>query len=220
MLTLDEKQQAKADWFVERLTSRPADRSALWNLTGAVGSGKTTVLRRIADRLQLESLIPILITVPAGEIDAAPIALLETGNQLKNSGLLNGEMTVVSDPKRRWVEKMAVITDAVNRHHEEVVLLCDEPMFWYRLHESSVNDSPDDCSRKLAEWIANDAPCRRVMTGLLPSNRPVAAYAVAPRLEDGREFLASEDDWGDLGAGRLSCETPCRSHFLAGRSGK
>lgn len=153
MPTIDEKQRDTANWLVRQITTSQADRRALWNLSGAVGSGKTTVLRRVAEQLPTKNLIPIHISPPGREIDAAPIALLDIAQQLQNSGLLNGQMALLQDPRNRWEEKMTVVTDAVNSHPRDIVLLCDEPTHWYHFQQSRVDDTPDDCTaRSRSGW--------------------------------------------------------------------
>jgi len=168
--------------------------NALWQLSGADGSGKTTILRRVAEQLPSEKLVPILVSAPAGQIDSAPIALLETARQLKSNGLLNGEMSIISDPAIRWREKMAAITKVVEKNHQDVVILCDEPTNWYPFQESLVADTPGDCARSLAEWMVKDAPCRRVVAGWSSNDRP-AGRTWAPRLNDGRELLVPDMNW-------------------------
>src|ERR1700677_4628001 len=98
MMTLDARQTDTAQEIVETLKVLRPGRNALWQLSGAVGSGKTTVLRRVAELLPYENLTPIFVSAPSGEIDSAALALLETAEQLKSKGLLNGEMSIISDP--------------------------------------------------------------------------------------------------------------------------
>ena len=133
MLTLSERQVGVACKLVERLKDLSPGPSSLWNLIGAAGSGKTTVLRRVAEELHREKRwIPVLVTAPNRENDSGPIALLETAGQLKASELLNGEVAILSDPRRCWADKMAAITEVVDRHREDVVFLRDEPVLWYQ----------------------------------------------------------------------------------------
>src|SRR5271167_213527 len=90
MTTLDAIQTNRAQELVREVKALRPDTNALWQLIGADGSGKTTILRRVAEQLPSEKLVPILVSAPAGQIDSAPIALLETARQLKSNGLLNG----------------------------------------------------------------------------------------------------------------------------------
>ena len=70
MTTLDAKQTDTAEAIVGHLKDLPPGRNALWQLSGAVGSGKTTILRRVAEQLPSEGLVPIYVSAPAGEIDS------------------------------------------------------------------------------------------------------------------------------------------------------
>ena len=79
----------------------PPGRGALWNLTGSVGSGKTSVLHEIQESCWAKGTIPLMVTAPAGEVDAGPIALLEAVDQLETAHLLNGERSAINDPKLR-----------------------------------------------------------------------------------------------------------------------
>jgi len=99
MATIDQKQQRTAHWLVDQVLKAAPNRDAVWNLTGAVGSGKTSVLRLVAESLRQTSLIPVLVTAPAGEVDAAPIALFEAASHLKRAALLNGESDILTDPR-------------------------------------------------------------------------------------------------------------------------
>ena len=62
MTTLDAKQTEKAQEIVEHLKALQPDRNALWQLSGAVGSGKTTILRRVAEQLSSKGLVPIYVS--------------------------------------------------------------------------------------------------------------------------------------------------------------
>src|SRR5208282_2341247 len=98
MPTLSERQDQTAVQLVRDLHSLAPGRKALLNLTGAVGSGKTRVLRRVVEELHREKRwIPVLVTAPNRENDSGPIALLETAGQLRASELLNGEVAILSD---------------------------------------------------------------------------------------------------------------------------
>ena len=142
--------------------------------------------------------IPVFVTAPNKEYDSGPIALLETAGQLRASELLNGKVAILSDPRRGWADKMAAITEVVDRHRAEVVILCDEPTFWYQGEESPLEDTPQYSARLFAEWVASGAQCRRIITGRIPGNFRPAARARAPRLDDGRELLRHPGDWGTL----------------------
>jgi tetratricopeptide (TPR) repeat protein len=196
---LSERQDQTAVQLVRDLHSLAPGRKALLNLTGAAGSGKTSVLRRVADQMHREKVwLPLLVTAPNKEGDSGPIALLETADQLRAGGLLNGEVAILSDPTRPWAEKMAAITNAVDRNSSDVVILCDEPALWYRLEESLLAGTPHFSARAFADWIESRALCRRIITGWIPGDSRPAARVRAPRLDDGREMLLHPGDWGTL----------------------
>jgi len=199
MPTLNERQDQTAVQLVRKLHSLAPGRKALLNLTGAVGSGKTSVLRRVVEEVNREKRwIPVFVTAPNKEYDSGPIALLETAGQLSASELLNGEVAILSDPRRCWADKMAAITEVVNKHCEDVVFLCDEPALWYQGEESLLEDTPQFSARLFAEWVASGARCRRIITGWIPGDAKPADRVVTPSLDDGREMLAHQADWGIL----------------------
>ena len=160
-------------------------------------------------------MIPLTITAPAGEVDAAPIALTQVASELSSHGLLNGEIGLVSDPKRPWSEKVAAIIETVEKNREHVVILCDEPRSWYRLNQSLVDGSPDCNAQSLAEWFVNRVQCRRIVAGWISNNSPVGR-SWAPRLHDGRELLEDEADCGVLwgSAAQLRCAPGSRSRAI------
>jgi len=114
MPTLDEQQGATAEELVLQVMDLKPDQGALWQLNGAVGSGKTTVLRQVAEQLRLEEWIPLFITAPAGEIDSAPIALLETARQLKSSGGDKGSFLDLDVLRVVWVRQCRAIANNLN----------------------------------------------------------------------------------------------------------
>ena len=198
MPTLDQKQHDTAGWLVRQLRAARADQSALWGLTGAVGSGKTTVLRRVFEQLSSDHLVPVIVSAPADQIDSAPIALLETATQLNSRGMLKREMGVISDPAARWPDKVTAITNAMDRNRDDLVILCDEPTGWYHFEESLVDGSPAYWARILAERMVSGTQCRRIVAGWFPNLQPAGRIS-APRLSDGREFLATDSTWDGLG---------------------
>jgi len=198
MTVLDEQQHEVADWLANSLKKVPANRRALWQLTGAVGSGKTNVLRLLGPRLLHLGLKPIFISAPADEVDSAAIALLETASQLEAYGLANGDLAAVRDPKSRWDNKLNAVTTAINKHLHDVAIVCDEPHRWYHTSHSDLDETPDHAARSFAEWIAKDARCRRVISGWIPDDTTPLGTTGAPRLPDGREVLTNGFYWGSL----------------------
>ncbi len=180
MANLDDKQNATAARLVEQIRDARANSSAVWNLAGTVGTGKTSVLRLVRQMLATD-LVPLMVTAPGDEVDAAPIALLEMAGQLKTANLLNGEMATIDDPSRAWADKFDAVTNVVEKNWERVVILCDEPTRWYHQHKSLLGDTPDAIARKLAEWISEQTRCRRVISGWIPGNVSALHRTFAPR---------------------------------------
>ena len=202
MATINEKQRDFARNLVEQVVRAPSGRDALWNLTGSVGSGKTSVLHLIQESCWAKQTIPLMLTAPGGEVDAGPIALLEAVDQLDAAHLLNGERSAISDPKLRWPDKMAAITAVIERNHNSVILLCDEPSLWHRTPQASLEDTPEHCARSFADWIARRSTCRRIVSGWVDEDVPVRGRPPVPRLDDGRSFLAESSYW--LSAGNVA----------------
>src|ERR1035438_4021755 len=142
MKAIDDQQRATADLLVRDLLDTPAAPRAVWNLAGTVGSGKSLVLRMIQQSLTERGFSPLMVNAPAGDVDAASIALAGTASQLKTASLGTGEMAAFCNPEVTWIDKMAAIIGAVDRNSEKVVVLCDEPRGWYHHHESFIDDSP------------------------------------------------------------------------------
>lgn len=176
MSGLDELQNELAEALVEELLSPlGTGQSALWNLTGAVGSGKSTTLRLVETKLrESKSLIPIHLQAP-GEVDSAPIAILSAATQLKAHQMLNGELERICDPRLTLAEKLTALGPTLEKHRNDVVLICDEPLYWQRKEWGD--------SQNLGRWLVREVPCRRLISGRLPtSDNPdrVARVKVGP----------------------------------------
>jgi hypothetical protein len=216
MTPINDKQRDFAGKLVEQVFHVPAGRDALWNLTGSVGSGKTSVLHLIQEAFWKKEMIPLMVTAPAREADAGPIALLEVVDQLPPH-LLNGEHSAINNPKLRWTDKMAAITAVIERNHNSVVLLCDEPTLWHLTPQASLEDTPEHCARSFADWITRGSTCRRIISGWVDEDVPVRGRPQVPRLDDGRSFLVESSNWSSAGSvasslkNELNQELPERS---------
>jgi hypothetical protein len=189
MATINEKQLSFANQLVEQVVQVPPGRDATWNLMGSVGAGKTTTLHLVQEALRQRGVIPLMLSALAGEVDAGPIVLLEALDQLRFAHLSNGESELVSDPRVRWLDKLAAMTAVIERNHESVVLLCDEPSLWHRASQSTLEDTPEHCARSFYDWITKESTCRRIVSGWLEEDVPVRNRRFVPRLDDGRAFL-------------------------------
>ena len=108
MPTLDKMQETVAEWLVEQMLESNPGQSNPWNLVGAVGSGKASILRRVQQRFRNSQRVPIEMKGPLGETDSAAIAPLSTATQLKQHDMLNGELEVIRNPQRPLQEKLAI----------------------------------------------------------------------------------------------------------------
>src|SRR5438552_3754022 len=135
MATINDKQYDTATWLAAQVREASPGRTALWNLAGAVGAGKSAVLRKVHELLQHDGLTPILASAPGDQVDAASIALLEMTDQLPAKSM-NGESAVVGDIRRSWSDKVQAFARVVDRNAPSIVLLCDEPTRWYHQDEA------------------------------------------------------------------------------------
>lgn len=200
MRTIHERQRELAERLVEDVVRTRPDRDTLWNLNGTVGSGKTTILQIAQTSLWEKKLIPVTVNAPHGEADAGPIALLEIVDQLEGAHLVNGERSVIDDPRIGWSQKLETITTSIERNHTSIVLLCDEPALWYGVPHASLEDTPEHCARSLAEWLARGPTCRRILSGRLDEDVPILRRVRAPKLEDGRSLLVEPELWFSVGS--------------------
>lgn len=196
MSALTERQRATAESLASEVLQTPPGPSALWNLTGVVGSGKSTVLRAVAEPLRAAGQVPVVIAAPSGEADAAPIALLEAAGQLKAAGFLNGEIHKVSDPSTPWHDKVDAVTSVFDANYTKIVILCDDPTHWYR-HQAEPGEELASWGRRLAEWTINFTRCRRIISGYVSEVYASRGWREVPRLKDSHEFIESHD-WGKL----------------------
>jgi hypothetical protein len=161
-------------------------------------------MRLVAKSLRDQGLVPVVVSAPADEVDSAAIALLTTASRMKEEDLLKGELITLTDPRQPWSAKLDALTGALDSHFDRVVLLCDEPGRWYRPSESTLDDTPDYCARSYADWIVKETNCRRVVSGWVSGFVQSDQRVWAPRLDDGRTFLAENGGWGEASQGAES----------------
>lgn len=196
MSTIYEKQHDVAAWIVRQSMSATADSAAVINLRGAVGSGKSTVLRLAAQALRQRDVTALLLTAPAGTAETAAIVLAEAADGLAEMNCLNGESEILRDPKQKWIDKFRAITERIDREPNRFVLLCDEPSRWVHQTTADPSDLPTDQTRMLADWVIEGTRCRRVISGYIPSGT-IAEQTKAPRVDDGRILLRQRQLWGN-----------------------
>jgi tetratricopeptide (TPR) repeat protein len=195
MAAIDQKQHLTAGWLVTQSLASAANESAIINLAGAVGSGKTSVLRLTERLLRQRSKTPLFLSAPATDAETSAIVLAEAADGLAQAGCLNGAADVLRDPTRRWFDKFDAITKVIGQDPDRFVLICDEPSHWFRQSASEVDDTPDHHARVLSDWIFKQAKCRRIVSGYVPSGLPRLKRTQAPRIEDGRTLLEDRSFW-------------------------
>jgi hypothetical protein len=60
MASLNDKQYYTATWLAAQVLDASPGQAAVWNLAGSVGTGKSSVLRKVHAILQDDDLSPIL----------------------------------------------------------------------------------------------------------------------------------------------------------------
>src|ERR1700722_7534802 len=98
-----------------------------WRIGGSLGSGKTSLMSEVADRLAERNFIPTPVLPPRRTEDPAPAALVQVAEALKAHRLINGQIEVVTDLRVPWETKVASIVDAIQAkgHSNRVILFCD-----------------------------------------------------------------------------------------------
>lgn len=195
MKPIFQKQNETADWIANEVLGYPPSESAVVNLAGAVGTGKTTVLQLVQDRIQNDK-TTIFLSAPPTEVETSSILLAELSDSLESAGRLNGEASIVKEPTQRWNDKFEALTRIVDSSPDDFVVICDEPTRWFRRGMSEMSDTPDYHAKALSDWIFRTAKCRRVVSGsTLPSGLPLMKRTRAPKMVDGRELLNQQNNW-------------------------
>lgn len=205
MQLLDQKQHDTAEWLVtESLNASPGP-SAIINLAGAVGSGKTSVLRLAEGMFRQRGLVPVFLSASSADAETSAIVLAEAGDCLARAGSLNGTAEILRDPNRRWLEKFDAVTAVIDNEPDRFAILCDEPAHWFRQSASEIDDTPDHHARLVSDWIFKLAQCRRVISGSVSTTSfPNLKQTRAPRIPSGGGLLHDNALWGyaaDLASG-------------------
>ncbi|MCA9030224.1 MAG: hypothetical protein KDA66_05400, partial [Planctomycetaceae bacterium] len=150
--------------MTQSLQSDPGT-NAIINLAGAVGAGKTSVLRLTERLFRQRGLQPIFLSAPQADAETSAIVLSDAADSLASAGSLNGEADILRDPLRRWMEKFEAVTSVVDKEPDRYAILCDEPSHWFRQGASEVDDTPDHHARLVSDWVFKQATCRRVVSG-------------------------------------------------------
>lgn len=215
MAIIDQKQHDTANWLVTQSLSSEPGTSAVINLAGAVGSGKTSVLRIAESLFRQRGKTPVMLSASSADAETSAIVLAEAADSLSQAGCLNGEADILRDPNRRWLEKFDAVIKMIDEEPDRFVVLCDEPTHWFRQNASEIDDTPDHHARLLSDWVFKQANCRRIVSGFVPTGLPRLKQTRAPRISNGRDFLEDPAFWasatnlatGILGATKRSIES-------------
>lgn len=197
MQLLDQKQHESAEQLVTQSMTSAPEVSSIINLAGAVGSGKTTVLR-LAERLfRQRGLEPIFLSAPFASSETSAVVLAEAADCLFRAGSLNGEAEIIRDPNRRWLDKFQAVTGIIDKEPDRYAILCDDPSYWFLEGVSEVEDTPDHHARMVSDWLFKGAKCRRIVSGrVVATGLPLLRRFHAPRVDDGRALFKDEASWG------------------------
>ncbi len=166
----------------------------LWQVDGHATAGKSTVLHELAQKLD-PSLVPVLVSPPAGALDAGPVALAQVAAGLKLGGLVNGDSAALARPERSLSQKVDDVRGWLSAHSDRVVLLCDEPVRW-------AVTGHDDAHFARRTWAVVaallEAPCRRVVAGKVPEGQRVDQIRDLDLQSAPMAWLRDGSNWGSL----------------------
>jgi hypothetical protein len=197
MTGLDEQQQSTAEKLVSESLESLSATSAVINLAGAVGSGKTTVLRLAEELFRQHGVEPIFLSAPFADAETSVTVLADAADSVTMAGILNGEAEILRDPNCRWLDKFRAITGVIDRERDKFVILCDEPFHWFRQGVSEVEGTTDFHARLVSDWIFKEAKCRRIVSGrVVATGLPRLKQFRVPRVDNGKAFLEGNAFWG------------------------
>lgn len=195
MTPIYEKQHRTAQWLVNQSLSTALGNDAVTHLTGAVGSGRTSVLRLASEEVKRKGFIPIFLRTSAAEIETGAIVLSEAIDCIASDDLSHEESGSLRDPHVKWSEKFDLVRRKIDQHAEKYVILCDEPARWFRSGVSEIEDTPDHYAKQLSKWVFERSKCRRIVTGAVPSGLPSFESAGIPKVDDGQFLLNQSEMW-------------------------
>lgn len=194
MQNLYETQQKTAEILADRTLGLPAASDSLVHLAGSVGSGRTTVLSLTHAELTRRGVQSIFLPVEQSEFDSGAnlLARLYDGIQDDRRGRLSSEE--IRSPRVSWDKKFTALKEHFDRHSDDYVFLCDEPLNWPKL-DRSWNDVETVKARRIADWIFGDTNCRRIVSGGVPETITRRAVVRTQKVADTIEFLSDSTQW-------------------------
>jgi len=161
---------ASIDDFVESIASS-AD-AAAFQIAGRIGTGKTTVLRELAQRLDAcdRGICPIVLSPLSRQPDTGPSALAQLVDGLKLHGFVNGESQKIADLNVSLDSKLAMVAHCANSNREKLVILCDDPGEWQKPATEYGDDQYTERRKQQVTETILGLRCRRVFAGYIPWN--------------------------------------------------
>ncbi len=189
------EQAAELAGFFESSASREP---VLVQISGGPTAGKSALLREMKIQLQAADKKPIMVSPPAHELDAGPIAWLQLGAGLKSHGLLDGQYDEKARQESTWTNKLGAAREWLGNRDamEDVVLLLDEPQSWpSRSGEDYHFSRPAD---DMAQLLFNQNRLARVIAGRLPDYLASVHSQRADLSGDRSRWLSDAGEWGTL----------------------
>ncbi len=216
------------DLLVNELTSRLADPQSsqppsLWHVTGPSSAGKSTLLRRLADKLGDAGLLPVFVSPPQGAPDAGPAALVEVGAALKECQAIDGKLDTFLG-ERSWPRKLEIFRGWFGEHGPKLVLLLDEPSAWPPAMGGEEHFAHR--TRDIVRLLSAEVRCRKIITGPLSEPTPTTVTRILQPASEPVAWLSNTQIWGGLSSNahsvrdvlgpRLASHTPLEIRLLVG----
>ncbi len=195
MKDLYDQQRDLAQSLANQIALLQPNEHALVRLGGGVGTGRTTTLAMTPEPIRAKGLVPIVLPNEQSEFDTGASILARFADQVPASFLSDLDLSLLSSAKTLWQSKFSHVSEFINRHADEFVLLCDEPHYWSRLERTAQDVEGSDAIR-FSDWLFREAKCRRIVTGDIPSG---LAYIKthSPKFElKPIELLRNTHSWG------------------------
>lgn len=127
MSTYSQLAEQSAEQLVNRLSRETRDPSSVWQASAKWSSTRIGYLLLVKQKAENGSnLRAIVVSPPAGEMDAGAAALLQLGVGLAQAGEGHRLTDRPTDPARHWQDKVDAVEEALAARRDSVVLLCDD----------------------------------------------------------------------------------------------
>ena len=195
MIQIDAIQASATVEIADKILNKPVGESAVVNLAGGVGTGKTTLLKLIREHVSADK-TTIYLGCSRKEVDSSSILLAQLADAISTSPHSNGELHESRNPNQSWQEKFRALSEVVDNHPDDFLILGDEPTRWHETGQVGTDDHPDYNTKKLCDWVFGKAKCRRVISGSnIPTGLPCFDRTYPPQIDDGRDLFADQMKW-------------------------